>query len=129
MKWTEFDPVTGRIQQIVSGVQLTQPDASPTKGILNDVMGDATIAYVDIATAGLIARPPSAITLSQAGAVVTLTNVNQGSVVMVSGDAMEVIDQDGTDGSLQISFSHPGSYLISVEQFPQLVFTAEVDVQ
>jgi hypothetical protein len=126
MKWTEFDPATGRILQSIEGVQLNQPATSGSRGIVDGVLGDGASEYV---SAGALAtRPATTVTLSQAGAVVTLSNIALGVVVVVSGNAQLSITQDATDGQMVLTFTTAGDYIIDCEQIPQLPFQATITV-
>lgn len=128
MRWTEFDPVSGRILQTVEGTSLVQPSPTPTRAILDNVAADGASVYVDPASASLALRPDCSIVLSQAGPIVTLTHVNLGTVVQIAGDVTETLTQDSADGVLEVTFSDPGTYTLSAEQFPEIPLLAQVTV-
>lgn len=128
MKWTEFDPVTGRIYQTVDGVQVVKPAITSTRDILDEVLGNGATACIDPVNRSLIARPACSIALAAAGLVVTLTNVNLGTVIQIGGDVIDSLSQDSADGVIQVTFSDAGTYTLSAEQFPELPFSASVTV-
>ena len=57
IQWTEFDPATGRVTQVVFGSSPIPPTETATLGVLENVRGDPATQYVDPSTRQLTALP------------------------------------------------------------------------
>lgn len=127
-----YDPSNGRILRFGHCQDgQDQAQAGPGEAVATPPPGiDDTTHYVDVTTVppAVIERPEPTITLSQVGGVVTLSGVNFGTVILVSGDASLSVTQDEADGTVELTFEDPGTYTITCEQFPEQVFSATVTV-
>lgn len=130
IQWLEYDFPSGRILGHFASNSPGLPVQRDNLGLMMDVdHHDGALFYV--LNGAIVPRPETPIRLAytQVSNTVILTGIPKGTLVRIDGmGEQQSHEMDEDDGTMRLTFTVKGSYLISWETFPARAFSATVEV-